>query len=228
MSEQTKVIGRGYADGTVLGLDEVRELCREGFAKHVQPQGKSLLVIIPDGTRTVPLEVMFPLFHELTAGQAQQLDFLIALGTHQPMSPERIAERVGQTAESLARDYPHARIFNHRWDQPGDLPHIGRIAADRDRADHRRAVPRGRWTSRSTGMIFDYDHVMILGPVFPHEVVGFSGGNKYFFPGIARPGAAELLPLAGRGDHQPADHRDQVHARCAGGGPAPPGSSGCR
>ena len=34
-------------------------------------------------------------------------------------------------------------------------------------------------------MIFDYDQLIILGPVFPHEVVGFSGGNKYLFPGIA-------------------------------------------
>ncbi len=33
--------------------------------------------------------------------------------------------------------------------------------------------------------IFDYDQIVICGPVFPHEVVGFSGGNKYFFPGIA-------------------------------------------
>jgi len=29
--------------------------------------------------------------------------------------------------------------------------------------------------------------VIICGPTFPHEVVGFSGGNKYFFPGVAGP-----------------------------------------
>jgi nickel-dependent lactate racemase len=34
-------------------------------------------------------------------------------------------------------------------------------------------------------MVFDYDILMIIGPTFPHEVVGFSGGNKYLFPGIA-------------------------------------------
>ena len=27
--------------------------------------------------------------------------------------------------------------------------------------------------------------LLIIGPTFPHEVVGFSGGNKYLFPGIA-------------------------------------------
>ncbi len=31
----------------------------------------------------------------------------------------------------------------------------------------------------------EHDHIVICGPVFPHESVGFSGGNKYLFPGIA-------------------------------------------
>ena len=30
-----------------------------------------------------------------------------------------------------------------------------------------------------------YDHILVCGPVFPHEVAGFSGGNKYFVPGVA-------------------------------------------
>lgn len=36
-------------------------------------------------------------------------------------------------------------------------------------------------------LILDSDHILICEPVFPHEVVGFSGGHKYFFPGIAGP-----------------------------------------
>jgi nickel-dependent lactate racemase len=36
-------------------------------------------------------------------------------------------------------------------------------------------------------LIFDYDQLIICGPVFPHEVAGFSGGAKYLFPGIAGP-----------------------------------------
>ncbi len=45
--------------------------------------------------------------------------------------------------------------------------------------------------------IFDYDHLIILGPVFPHEVVGFSGGNKYFFPGISGPEAINVTHWLG-------------------------------
>ena len=43
---------------------------------------------------------------------------------------------------------------------------------------------------RLNRLIFDYDQLIICGPTFPHEVVGFSGGNKYFFPGI---GGAEVI-----------------------------------
>ena len=34
-------------------------------------------------------------------------------------------------------------------------------------------------------LVLDYDLLLIVGPTFPHEVVGFSGGNKYLFPGIS-------------------------------------------
>jgi nickel-dependent lactate racemase len=36
-------------------------------------------------------------------------------------------------------------------------------------------------------LVLDYDHIVICGPVFPHEVVGFSGGTKYLVPGVAGP-----------------------------------------
>ena len=66
--------------------------------------------------------------------------------------------------------------------------------------------------------LFDYDQIIIVGPVFPHEVVGFSGGNKYLFPGVAGPGDLEFFPLARRGDHQSDDHRQQMDAGAQGGG----------
>ena len=57
-----------------------------------------------------------------------------------------------------------------------------------DRRGNRRAF---RWPSEGKSpvdinkIIFDYDQILILGPVFPHEVVGYSGGAKYLFPGIS-------------------------------------------
>jgi len=33
--------------------------------------------------------------------------------------------------------------------------------------------------------VLDSDVTLIVGPVLPHEVIGFSGGNKYLFPGLS-------------------------------------------
>ena len=46
-------------------------------------------------------------------------------------------------------------------------------------------------------LVLDYDQLLICGPVFPHEVVGFSGGNKYFFPGIGGPEVINLTHWLG-------------------------------
>jgi nickel-dependent lactate racemase len=40
--------------------------------------------------------------------------------------------------------------------------------------------------------VVDHDVALIVGPVLPHEVVGFSGGNKYLFPGVSGPEMIDL------------------------------------
>ncbi|MCE5272407.1 lactate racemase domain-containing protein [bacterium] len=183
MAHEFDVIGKGYADGTLIGAAEAEALCAEAFGK-MDLTGKRLLVIIPDSTRTVPIDLMFPIFYKHLKGRVKKLDYLIALGTHHPMSEEKIAARVGMSPEALKRDYPDVTIHNHRWDLPGTFTQIGTISADEIEKisgglfREELKVPINR-------MIFDYDHLVILGPTFPHEVVGFSGGNKYFFPGIS-------------------------------------------
>jgi len=183
METLNEVIGQGYSDGRTLNEQEVEELCRRAFGK-LDLRGKRVLAIIPDGTRTVPLEMMFPCFYRLLKGKVGTLNYLIALGTHQPMSPEKIAARVGLTPEVLARDYPEIKIFNHRWDLPETFREIGAISAD-EIEKLTGGLFRESVTVPINKMIYDYDHLIILGPTFPHEVVGFSGGNKYFFPGIS-------------------------------------------
>src|SRR6202044_947825 len=38
---------------------------------------------------------------------------------------------------------------------------------------------------RINRMVVESDVTLIVGPVLPHEVIGFSGGNKYLFPGLS-------------------------------------------
>ena len=184
MTDASQVIGRGYSTGRSMETAEIEDLCVQGFDSMLLNSDQRVLVIIPDGTRTVPLDVMFPIFYKHLGGRVKDLHFLIALGTHQPMSEEKIAERVGFSPYALKHEYPLAKIFNHRWDLSDTFAEIGTISAQ-EIEEISGGLFREELTVTINKMIFDYDHLIILGPTFPHEVIGFSGGNKYFFPGIS-------------------------------------------
>jgi len=176
------VIGKGSTD-QYLAENEIIDICTKAFAgKRVD--GKKLLFILPDLSRTAPIDVMFRILYELLAERVARLDFLIALGTHPPMSDEMINKRVGIRQADRAEKYPKARFFNHHWDDPNQLVHVGTISEDEVKE-----ISQGRLQQcvdvTINKMVLDYDLLVILGPTFPHEVVGFSGGNKYLFPGIA-------------------------------------------
>ncbi len=151
--------------------------------------GKRVLAILPDATRTAPVGMVFQAFHEQTAGAVKQLDILIALGTHRPMSERAICQRIGITLEERRSRYRAVRFFNHEWDNPAMLREAGVIPkallSDLTGGRFAMAVP-----VEINRRLYDYDRILIFGPVFPHEVVGFSGGNKYLFPGVGGP---ELL-----------------------------------
>jgi len=188
------VIGEGYLDKTLTEA-EVRDLAAEALAR-ADLAGKRVLIIIPDHTRTAPIPLFFHLFHQLLRGRVAALDYLIALGTHQPMSEDALSRLVGVpvhdgwTGASLSHSHtstpPHSRVFNHRWDFPETFTTLGIITKHETHA-----LSNGLLSLdvpvKINRVILDYDQLVICGPVFPHEVVGFSGGHKYFFPGISGP-----------------------------------------
>lgn len=176
------VIGFGSESATI-SEGQIRDICTEAFANKPL-DGKKVLVIIPDHTRTAPIDVMFRVLYELLAPKLELLDFLVALGTHPPMSDEAINHRVGITDEERTSEYHKARFFNHHWKDPNQLRNIGTITAD-EIADVSGGLMRQQVDVTINKMVFDYDLLLIVGPTFPHEVVGFSGGNKYLIPGIA-------------------------------------------
>jgi lactate racemase len=149
--------------------------------------GARLLVLIPDHTRSVPLPTLFRLLVELLR-DVRQLDFMVALGTHPALSDEALNRLVGITAQQRQTTYAHVGLLNHEWDNPDALVQIGTLMREQIQS-----IAGDRWHPSLGGdvpvrinrRIFDYDHLLILGPVFPHEVVGVSGGAKYLFPGIS-------------------------------------------
>ena len=184
------VVGKGSTSAT-LTVEEIQQLlvsADETFlvGTKLDPTHRRVLVIIPDGTRSAPIPLMFRLLYEQLGRRVARLDYLIALGTHPPMTEQAIDHLVGVTAAERAERYPNVHIFNHEWANPQMLQTIG-------------VIPRAEAGELSGGLlaedvpvtlnrlISEYDLVLICGPVFPHEVAGFSGGAKYLFPGIAGP-----------------------------------------
>ena len=176
------MVGKGYAD-RVLNPEEVRSIMDQGLDRQTL-KGKKILVLTPDATRTAPLPLMVGLIIELLLPVAGKLDFMVALGTHPPLSRERILDLYGLTQEQADGPLKNVGLLNHRWDLPGTLANLGRLEQD-DIAEITGGLFSQAVEVNINRAVFDYDLILILGPVFPHEVAGFSGGYKYFFPGIS-------------------------------------------
>jgi lactate racemase len=174
------VTGHGVAQG-YLTADDLAGIAQDGL-KRLPVDGRRVLVVIPDGTRTMPMPLMFETIERELGPRVAALDFLVALGTHTPMTDDQLARHLGRPV--VQGEAGGRRIFNHRWDDPATFVTLGTIPAaeiegltgGRLRQDVPVALNR---------LLVEYEHVLICGPVFPHEVVGFSGGAKYLFPGVA-------------------------------------------
>jgi nickel-dependent lactate racemase len=177
-----------YSKKTVIKPEHVKDTLVRFFSEN-DYSGKKIIVIIPDNTRSGPVGQIFQLIYEHLAKTAQSVDCLVALGTHQPLSEEQICTRLEISLDQRKSKYASVKFFNHQWEKPETFTSIGTISAEEISQ-----LSDGLFSEdvnvAINKIIFDYDEVFILGPVFPHEVVGFSGGHKYIFPGIA---GAEII-----------------------------------
>ena len=166
-----------------LGNEEIRRICGEALG-HLNLAGKKILVLIPDHTRHARIDQFFHLLFDLLGSSVQNLDYLIATGTHADMEPERIYRHVGITKRDHETTYKKVRFFNHEHNNPEALATIGRLEAGEVRE-----LTNGVFTEpidvTINRKILEYDHIVMVTPVVTHESMGFAGGNKYFFPGIS-------------------------------------------
>jgi len=178
------VIGKGL-DRDYLSDEEVIEISSSALS-NIDLTGKRVLVIIPDHTRSAPVGLFFKTIFDFVGKKVEKLDFMVALGTHPPMKKENILKLVGISEEEKKGKYSSVDFFNHKWDDPDSLTSIGTIPEEKiEEITH--GLLKESVIVEINKKILDYDMLIIVGPVFPHEVVGFSGGNKYFFPGISGP-----------------------------------------
>jgi len=176
------VIGNGY-ENEWMPEPEARAIVEEALGR-VDLTDKGVLVIIPDSTRTAPVPFFFSLFCELLSDKTRKLDYLVALGTHRLLTESALNQLVGISPAERKGKYNGIGIYNHRWDLADTFKGIGTITAGEvAKITHGLLVEDVPVVINR--MIFDYDQLIICGPTYPHEVAGFSGGNKYLFPGIS-------------------------------------------
>src|SRR4051812_40759780 len=155
--------------------------------------GKRVCLVVPDGTRTCPLPLLLRAAQRALAGRAREVTVVVALGTHQPMSEENLAGHLGYRPGASDDTYPGWTIRNHEAGRPDALRTLGTVGAERLAELTGGLMTDTGVAVRINRQVAEADVAIVVGPVFPHEVVGFSGGNKYFFPGVS---GQELIDLS--------------------------------
>lgn len=166
-----------------LSIYEIKSQVEQRLIKYFL-RGERVLTIIPDLTRSAPIPEMFPILNQLAEQTGCHLDYLIALGTHPPLSGHEIEQLVGVSLAEIQRKHPGLQIKNHNWSNPAQMAELGVISAGQAEqlSD---GLMHEKISVQINRLALNYDRLLICGPVFPHEVAGFSGGAKYLFPGIA-------------------------------------------
>lgn len=188
-SAAQKLTGTGSAEAD-LSVSELRSIVEKSLSNIAA--GLRVLAIIPDKTRDDNTDVLFPLAAEVLANRAVgAFDALVAQGTHAPMTE---AEKRLKIGDADGKSLPLAgRIFDHEWSNPEQLVKIGELSAETvgeiTGGLINKTVPLTINKLLAPGV---YDVVLIFGATVPHEVAGYAGGAKYFFPGVS---GAELTHL---------------------------------
>lgn len=188
------IIGKGSPE-IDLSPAELRAIIEKSLLS-IAP-GARVLAIIPDKTRDDNTDLLFPFAAEILAARnVAQFDALIAQGTHMPMTKEEKEVKIGLRDSIQTPGLGH--IYDHRWNHPEELVTIGELSAERVRELTggliNEAVSVNLNRLLGPGI---YDTVLIFGATVPHEVAGFSGGAKYFFPGVAGPDLTHITHWLG-------------------------------
>jgi len=164
-ASEEQILGKALAEP--IGSPPLRELAR----------GKgNALVVVDDVTRPTPVHKFAPLILEelKAAGLSEQnIEFMVALGTHRAMTPAELAEKLG--ADIVDRFAVH----NHDWQDPEQLEFLGTTEQGAPVWINRRV--------RRAGLVIG------LGAIMPIEICGFTGGGKILVPGLSGPETVDSM-----------------------------------
>ena len=153
--------------GQVL-LDAIENPIGGKKLEEIVRPGKKIVVITDDGSRPTPVSLILPvLMKKLKECGAEQKDIkiVIALGSHRYMTEDEIKDRVGEEI------YDSYSVVNSEFKDPKELVYI---------CDSQEGAPLF-----ATKSIMDADIRIGVGNLVPHPVMGWGGGGKIIFPGVA-------------------------------------------
>jgi len=164
-ASEEQILGKALAEP--IGSPPLRELAR----------GKgNALVVVDDVTRPTPVHKFAPLILEelKAAGLSEQnIEFMVALGTHRAMTPAELAEKLGtDIVDRFA-------VHNHDWQDPEQLEFLGTTEQGAPVWINRRV--------RRAGLVIG------LGAIMPIEICGFTGGGKILVPGLSGPETVDSM-----------------------------------
>ncbi len=174
-------IAHGRKD-TVITTEEKRALLQEALLK-LGGIPKKILVIPPDITRlhSNAGELTRILYELWDTANGTIFDILPAIGTHAPMTEAQIAEMYG--------DLPKATYHVHHW-RTG-LYHFGEVPSDFIREVSGGKLNYSIPVAVNQKLIEgDYELIISVGQVIPHEVIGIANGFKNILVGA---GGVEMI-----------------------------------
>jgi nickel-dependent lactate racemase len=90
--------GATLADATLADFI-VGGLSRAGL------EGSTVLLVVPDATRTMPLPLVLRAVHAALNGRVRRLSVVVALGTHRPLREDELDVHLGVARDGWRRSF---------------------------------------------------------------------------------------------------------------------------
>ena len=156
------------SDPQKLIRDAIRNPIGTGTLDTILGKDKKIAVIVDDGSRPTPISTILPvLLAEMDTIGIPRENILIvaALGSHRYMTEQELSDRVGK------RVYEAYRVINSEFRDPARLVYVGKAPDGVD--------------IYATKEVMEADVRIAVGNIVPHPVMGWSGGGKMLYPGVA-------------------------------------------
>jgi lactate racemase len=182
MHKESDTFGNGSRNADLTSA-ELFSIVEQALLKV--SESARVLAIIPDKTRDDNTDLLFPFAAQILALRGvAKFDALVAQGTHIAMTEKEKLAKIGVSDFS---EFPNlGQIFDHNWSDPSELVVIGELDAE-EVSKLTGGLVKNKISLTVNRLLApgNYDLILIFGATVPHEVAGFAGGAKYFFPGVA-------------------------------------------